>query len=376
MWRRSSVPAARPRLAVAVAAVLAVPACFAAGGGHRGRPALVLPAPPVGAPGAPGPAPRHRAFDAVAVNARCEGCHADIASEWRASLHRQSHTDPVYRSQFEREPFAFCTGCHAPEADPSREVPEPLSRLGVGCVTCHVAGDRVLAAPGRPTDHDGEHHPLTRTADFAGPAACGGCHEFAFPGARPGRDPLLMQSTMREHAASARAADRCASCHMPEVTGPGGSHRSHTFSASRDEAFVRSAVRVTVKPFEDETLTIELRPGLVGHAFPTGDMLRRLTLEIDVTGETGAVVEHHERHLGRRFGFARSPGTVPRRILLGDDRVGVAEEPVVLTFTARRRPPRGRLDYTLRYERVADPGGLDRPPVVEGSIVLAAGSLP
>jgi hypothetical protein len=349
---------------------------------------LVLPAAPAGAPAAPGPWPRLRSFDAVAVNARCEGCHGDIAAEWRSSLHHLAHTDPVYQSQLAREPFPFCRGCHAPEADPRGEGPEELRRLGVGCVTCHVAGERILAAEKHESaehgsamhdgaTHDGEHHALTRTAAFAGAGACGACHEFAFPDQR-GKEPLLMQSTMKEHAASAVAERSCASCHMPLVPGATtGPHRSHAFAASRDEAFVRSAIVVEQGPFVNGTLTLRLRPGAVGHAFPTGDMLRRLALVIEVLAPDGTPVERQERFLARHFAFVREHNRGPRRVLAKDDRVGAGADPLVISYSPRKRPEGGRLRYVLRYERVADPaGGEDGRATVDGSVLLADGTLP
>jgi hypothetical protein len=341
------------------------------------RPApLALPSAPAGAPTTPGPAPRARAFDAAAWNARCEGCHAEIAAEWRASLHHRAYTDPMFQRQLAREPFAFCRGCHAPEASPSGDGPEGLRTLGVGCVTCHVVGDQILAVrKGDGAARDGEHHPLTRSATLEAPAACGACHQFAFPGEPARQEPLLMQSTMDEHARGPHGNQPCASCHLPLVPGGAtGQHRSHAFSASRDEALVRAAVLVEEGPFTDNTLTLRLRPGAVGHAFPTGDMLRRLLLVIDVLDAEGRSVEHAERALGRHFGFTHTPNRAPRRVVARDDRVGAGADPVVLRHAARRSPPGGHLRYALRYERVEDPGDAEHPPVVEGSILLAAGT--
>ena len=72
-------------------------------------------------PRMPGPAPQAaRPGDIALENARCEGCHADIAREWRASMHAQASVDPVYQRALAIEPLPFCRGCHAPEADPSR----------------------------------------------------------------------------------------------------------------------------------------------------------------------------------------------------------------------------------------------------------------
>ncbi|MCC6524734.1 MAG: hypothetical protein IT373_18905 [Polyangiaceae bacterium] len=340
------------------------------------RDELALPPASPDAPSLPGPAPRRRTFDAAAVNARCESCHAEVAREWRASLHAGAHRDPVYVSQFAHEPLPFCTGCHAPEADPTLPVPEPLSVLGVGCVTCHVVGDRILAAPDAAADADGVPHALTRTADFAADSACAACHEFAFPGQSGRAQPLLMQSTVSEHAASPYAARSCASCHMPEVAGSGrGARRSHAFSASRDESFVRSAVVVEGARLEEGALTLTVRPGLVGHAFPTGDMLRRLALRLELRDARGAVLARQERFFQRRFGFRRAPNAPPERVLEADQRVGVGAGTLVAGGLATELPAGTRLHYALHYERVADPGSYAGGAVVDGSILLAEGEL-
>ncbi|MEZ4311072.1 MAG: multiheme c-type cytochrome [Polyangiaceae bacterium] len=337
------------------------------------------------------------------MNTRCERCHAEIAAEWRASLHRQSHTSQTYRDQLVREPRAFCDGCHAPEADPPGPVAEGPSQMGVGCVTCHVAGDRLLAGPGpgrtaETTKTDGTvktastegtadateiaggeraHEDLTRTADLAGPWGCASCHEFAFPGARRGPAPLLMQSTVSEHARSAHRDKPCASCHMPERRGPAGAHRDHTFSASRDPDLVRSAVEIREELREGGSLRLALTPGRVGHAFPTGDMLRRLSLTIEATSAAGEVVAREQRYLARHFGLVRTPTTPLRRVLLADDRVGASGDPVIIDYTPPAAAEGGRLRYLLRYERVANPEGDEHgSPVFEGFLVLADRTLP
>jgi hypothetical protein len=367
------VPA--PTLAVVVVAASLAAACA------RPTEPSVSPTPAIASvsarvPTGPGPAPRNHDFDAVAENSECERCHTEIASEWRGSLHRMAHVDPVVRRQLEREPFPFCVGCHAPEADPQRPVPESHAELGVGCVTCHVVEDRVVAASTPPADAREESpHAFTRTADFDGALACAGCHEFRFPATGAEGIPLLMQSTMSEHTRSPLSDRSCASCHMPSVGSPGHApHRSHRFAASRDDAFVRSAIRVD-ETFADGTLRLTLHAGEVGHAFPTGDMLRRLVLELDVVDAEGRSVEHVEHAFQRHFGFVRRPFRAPRKVVVDDDRVGASTAPLAWSFTARARPEGGRVRYVLRYERVSDPtNGEGGKPLVDGSIVLREGS--
>src|SRR5437867_1735558 len=88
----------------------------------------------------PGPARSEaaRSNDPEADNKACEHCHADIAREWRGSLHAGAWTDSVFQQAYAIEPVAFCRGCHAPEADPSAEPPRGAQHVGIGCTTCHV----------------------------------------------------------------------------------------------------------------------------------------------------------------------------------------------------------------------------------------------
>jgi hypothetical protein len=105
-------------------------------------------APPAAIPlSMPGPSPTGRdAATASALNARCIGCHSEIAAEWRGSFHAQAQRDPAYQRAFAIEPLPFCQGCHAPETAANRPVPEAAADLGVGCVTCHVVGEHLLAS--------------------------------------------------------------------------------------------------------------------------------------------------------------------------------------------------------------------------------------
>ncbi len=299
----------------------------------------------------PGPAPILRSFDPVAVNAQCEGCHSDIAKEWRSSLHRAAFTNDAFQHALARDPVPFCRGCHAPEANAWS--PEAArAALGVGCVSCHVLDRAPLAVPGSRA----APHPLAREAVFASPAACAGCHEFEFPDRHRRVTPLLMQSTLSEHAKSPHAAKRCASCHMPIVSG----HRSHAFVASRDAAAIRAAVRIdAVRAGDGVTITLTASDTL-GHAFPTGDLFRRVTVETIVDGAK------HVVHFARHFASREELKGHPVRVQIADDRVAPGAPRSVEVFGKTVR-------YRVLYERVAF---LREPDAeVEGSIELAAGAL-
>jgi len=316
-------------------------------------------------PAAPMPRPRPArapSFDAAAANAACEKCHAEIAREHRASLHAASATDPMYRRAHAIEPLAFCADCHAPEGD-------ARASLGVACVTCHQPGDDVLAAPGSTR----APHALARDARFATDAACAACHEFRFPTAPPSSSwpGDFMQSTVWEHARSARAGESCASCHMPRVGDSRGGHRSHTFTASRDEALVRSAVDIAATRPARTRARIVVTPRAVGHAFPTGDLFRRLAITAEARDARGDVRARDVVILARHaVGVPRAPGA------LADDRVAIdgGASTVWLDLAGAREAD--TIAWRVVYQRVEHYTSTDeRDALVEGEIVVASGTL-
>jgi hypothetical protein len=325
----------------------------------------------------PGPAPQQRVIDPVATNARCESCHIEIANEWKRSLHHASHTDPVYQRAFALEPMAFCQGCHAPEADPQAPVPNAIGALGIGCVTCHSTGHDVLAVPrpGGPTDHV-DAHGIVRDARFATAAACASCHEFAFPDAGKRAKPELMQSTITEHGASTQANQSCADCHMPLVNDKSGAkpHRSHVFEASRNTEMVRRAITISAIRTGPTTARMTLTPTWSGHAFPTGDLFRRLEVHVDAVGTDYQSVASSTRYLMRHFAEKKHGAGVVRYVA-SDDRPWNA--PIVVEMDLGKDATNLPLAYRVAYQRVEHPRS-ERPEdsVVEGEIVLSAGTLP
>lgn len=246
----------------------------------------------------------------AALNDGCARCHPLQAAEWQSSEHRTAHTDPDYQRSLVRERESFCQSCHAPEAAPATRPSNVEGTMGVACVTCHVphGGDTVLAVPGPGATTD--THALARVPGFADVDACAGCHEFAFP-----KNPdVAMQATVTEHALSAFPDVPCAECHMPWIGTGDERHRNHAFAASRDVEMLRSAV-VVVATRSGSTVALRLAPGRIGHAFPTGDLFRRLWVDAEVTDGDGDSVAYDGRALGRRF--SRSGGH-----MLGDDRPG------------------------------------------------------
>jgi hypothetical protein len=295
-------------------------------------------------------------WERARVNETCEACHVEIAAEWRESRHRAAFTNVPFQRSLEREAPAvrpFCQGCHAPEASPLSP-PSPLvADMGVGCVTCHAPMGPVLAAP-RPGAGPAPHA-LLRTADFAGDGECAGCHEFPFPGAA-GRAGLLMQRTVTEHLAAAEGRT-CNDCHMPYTSGP-QPHRSHRFPGGHDDAMVRSALEIRAERAGPDRVRVHLTPSGTTHAMPTGDLFRRLAVEVrsGPNGEAASAPIYLARHFTRGGGMHE----------IGDDRVhGVTR---TLVLDAGPGPAR----VVVRYERVAHHRSPDEHEAeVESAVILA-----
>ncbi|MBX3213635.1 MAG: hypothetical protein KF850_16475 [Labilithrix sp.] len=325
----------------------------------RGEPSAAA-SPPSSAAASP---PSSAARPAALSDEACIACHADAARTWQGSMHHASASNSAYETAVYAEPLAFCRRCHAPHGDPSRETGEAARQAGITCTTCHLRpGDArtVLASPR--AGPSSAPHGVERSAAL-GQAVCARCHEFDFPDARGER----MQKTATEHRASAYAAVSCASCHMPAA----GGHRSHAFAASRDASALARAVSVDAGRDGDQ-LRFVLEPRGVGHAFPTGDLFRRLTLTVVSEDAAGRPLATKRRYFGRVFGPVRSGGEIVRREI-ADERLFARTE---VTFALAPRTDPTTVRWQLDYERVAfSPTRHPEDAVVEGSVTLARGTL-
>ena len=327
--------------------------------------------------GYPMPRPeRRRLGAAVALNATCESCHKEEATEWRRSRHRQSDTNSAYQAAFAIEPTPFCRGCHAPEADPTnintniQIPPRAVSELGVGCVTCHVTEEGFVLAS--TTSQGDAPHPLRRSADFARTGGCAGCHEFRFPGAIGDADDHFMQTTVREHQRSPSAERACAECHMPLVEG----RRSHAFAEVRDPVWLRKNLEATASRPDKNRVRITLVQPDPGHAYPSGDLFRRLEVGCEIRDAAGKIIQREVRHLARHFEI--SAGQKGRR-LTRDDRVFA--EPNSVEMALSPAPPWQRpavIAWWVSLQRVATVGMGTNPADarIESSVPLHAGVLP
>lgn len=347
--------------------------------------AACAPSAPPGEAALPGPglgSVPERASRAREVQEACEGCHVDIAAEWRASFHARSFTNAAFQASLAEENLPFCRRCHAPEAPPETWPPEHLAAIGVGCATCHLAGQAILAAPA--TSPEGppreSPHAVVRDARFATEAACAGCHEFQFPAPATGGTPEKMQLTITEHEVSSYSDTACAGCHMPAAGEGAKRHRSHAFLGSRSPAAQAQALRVEASR-SGASVRVALAPGEVGHAFPTGDLFRRLAVRAEAVTAEGALVAREVRYLARHFQRGRAPNGAPWIALAWDDRPGAPGEAAAGASVELDLGPAaaGRLVHVqVVFERVAKvlEGRPESSAPVESEALLFEAALP
>lgn len=333
----------------------------------------------------PGPVHRHEpARDPaarLALDQGCRRCHTSTAREHAGSQHAGAWSSNEFRRAFAAEPRAFCQRCHAPEEDAATavgEVSETAASLGVGCVTCHVqpGTTEVWAAPrADAVDRDAKApHPIARAPAFAGPQACAACHEFPFPDQALRGHPLAMQSTIAEHARSPAANVSCSDCHMPRDDG----HRSHAFAGAYDPAILAQSLEIEATRPDPTTVRLRLAPGRVGHAVPTGDLLRRLAVRVTADGTDGTRAYAATRTYGRRFAQVVQPTGVGMRDELADDRVGMGSEGGIreATFTLPAALAGAPVRWEVLHQRVALASPDPRRAPIEGELSMASGVLP
>lgn len=301
----------------------------------------------------------------------CELCHGEIADEWARSRHHAAFTNADFQRAYAREPTPFCRECHVPAHDrlPAAEA----EALGVGCLACHQDGATLVTGMGR-AGSGAAPHPLRRDPGFA-TDTCARCHEFEFPAGSERPRGTMMQTTMREHRASAHADRSCADCHMPRAE---HGWAGHELASTRDPAAMRRALEVRASR-EVGGLRLDLRTHEVGHAFPTGDLFRRLAVHATLVEPGGRTIAHEVRYLARHFVTRRHPDGRLRhagtQAIVDDRPLGAAS--LRLDVEAGEAGADSDLVWWIDLERV-DQRDHDHPErsSIAGTIRLAEGRLP
>lgn len=238
---------------------------------------------------------------ATADASRCLPCHQSIVDEWTQAMHAQSTAErnPLYAMMVAKATEKVgegapkkCGTCHAPSGLGT----SPRERDGVTCLTCHE-----LKA-----DHPGQLSGIRPPQSFARPSAgntdsnalCLSCHgEFKSP---DGFDVCTTGAEHAEHTAATTAAgapQNCVDCHMPTAAGPsvfrGGKkdHRSHRFPAARAGLLAgQAAVLAATRDATTNEIVVEIKPGSIGHALPTGNPMRFVVATVEAKDAEGKVL--------------------------------------------------------------------------------------
>ena len=270
------------------------------------------------------------------VNETCAACHVEIASEWQQSRHHLAYENEAFQRSLARESRElqpFCQSCHAPEANPLLPPSKLVADMGIGCVTCHAPRGPILGA----NENANAPHDVLKSVEFASDAACANCHEFLFPGAS-GKRGLHMQRTMTEHSENAQD-QRCTDCHMPKTNG-NRPHKDHRFPGGYDTSLWQKALDIRAERLSATEIRVSLEPRDVTHAVPTGDLFRRIAIEVipDKPEAKPPAPVYLARHFDR--------GSVMREV--SDNRVLKASRTLTIDV------PVGELTIRVQYERVAN----------------------
>ncbi|MCA9686672.1 MAG: hypothetical protein KC457_31190, partial [Myxococcales bacterium] len=115
------------------------------------------------------------------------------------------------------------------------------------------------------------------------------------------------------------------------------------------------------------------RPGAVGHMVPTGDLFRRLEVELLAIDGSGQARSLGRRWLGRRFAPRPQTDGLVVRQEIEDGRVGPAGRRLRFSPVQLRRGE--RLRWRVLHQRVLHAGADPRQVVLDGEIELAAGGI-
>ncbi|MEW5851790.1 MAG: multiheme c-type cytochrome [Myxococcota bacterium] len=252
--------------------------------------------------------------------ADCVDCHEETVAQWQTSRHAQSFSNALFQVALQKESLDRCVNCHAPLVE---QRDSALSSEGVSCAACHV--------------RNGEAHGNNPVLDEN---LCAQCHEFAFLEEHPLNRGQLSQGTVREWLESG-STRTCVDCHMPEG--------SHAFPGAHDVEMLQRALTVDVERLGD-ICVISLAATRVGHRVPTGDLFRRVDVEL-----------HGELHSELLTSLGRTLETTPHGpLVLADERL-VPGEPWVLVAACQ---PGDDLVVRYHYATVRDALAANVVPVV------------
>ncbi|MCA9570097.1 MAG: hypothetical protein KC656_19765, partial [Myxococcales bacterium] len=248
----------------------------------------------------------------------CAACHAEIAAEWRTSVHAVAWIDPQYQAEIGKSGNRWlCLNCHTPlkvqqdrfavaleDGDVERPVlvdnPDfdaALREEGITCAACHVR-DGVVHGPGLGGNAP---HPVKADPTYRSGELCLRCHQAT--ATYPGKSFICVFDTGREWRDGPYDDEgkSCVTCHMPTVERPaalGGPTRTVARHWWRGAGIPKIAGRYPppeANPFglslaaavEGGELKVTATNANAGHMLPTGDPERKVFVDAVFLGSSG-----------------------------------------------------------------------------------------
>lgn len=305
--------------------------------------------------------------DVSSAASSCGGCHTEVYAEWGQTTHAAALTDVQFLAELAKpdNPRWLCLNCHIPLASQRPYQVQPDTRLAsadsvnqieqlpnpgfdpaiqaeaITCGTCHVRrdadGQGIVIAP---ADRGAAPHRVRADPD-ALRDVCVRCHS---PGpAQISPTFVCWFETAQELAAGPQAGAGCVDCHMPSAEralAAGGAVRT-----TRQHHWVGGGVPKSFDGYDgllargwspgvEVQAAIEAGPSgtrarvtlrnTAGHALPTGDPERHLSLRVALEDPQGAVLAETTTRLGQTWDWGdAATGRAARR--LADDRLRPGE---------------------------------------------------
>lgn len=227
------------------------------------------------------------------MDGECAECHEEIWGEWRQSGHAQAWTSELYQSLKTRHDFPTdCDPCHAPKplhitgVGAMPELRDDDRDAGVDCLACHLGPDGKMHGPyNDPSPFHATQRDLALYTRRI--TVCESCH---------GQKAAMAHNQVAEFqgSQSAKQAETCQRCHMPETLRKAAKYSrrekrgsAHAFLGSRDQAWLERALRLDYDRTQDG-LTVYVM-NAAAHSVPAAP-LRAMQLGILITSATGDVL--------------------------------------------------------------------------------------
>ncbi len=307
--------------------------------------------------------------------AACGGCHSAIFAEWSQTRMAKAMVDPIFQTDWQSTGKLYaCLYCHAPLAEQRPDIITHLASLrplegggtvnptfdaalqleGVTCVACHLRDGALVG----PIPDVQAPHPIRVDPDFAGAAACVGCHQVPEPPLSDLNRPIAdTHGEWEAWKAATGRTESCVACHMPAVErpiasgGPVRLGRSHLWHGAWDEATVRAGLDIAILPDASVVLT-----NRAGHNFPTADPARALSVTVTFFAGTLSSGTHALRS---ETAWIERKVKLPRLVDQGDttllpaevrtirfDPAGASSARIVVTFDRLKGLPHTRASAT------------------------------